>query len=389
MLRIFPAVFLLLGIAFSQEESQVVAQDSTADSMTVDLSGVDSVSSSIPLDSAGRQNWISQWWGSSRMDTLNKVAWKVGDYDAINLRFPIYASVKDGKFEFDINGFLPMQKEIAEKFKKSKGFKTQVLFHDREIRLQPKKKESRYVVIDQVNLLWDTLTIPVLAEIWIPQKIESSLGFQSWRDSLVLMGNLLSATRSWWNDPASIQKIPMLRFGNAEWMSRYVSIEAGFSYPCAPNVEFTLCRKYSRDALDGLCPEGMDIPDTAQIRNLINVWHGGSDASPNDLPFHVGFLAWLINESDSTVKDPGVMVYTPWSGNGKIEPHFWSYMESYAKDSTGNVGLFQLAWSESGWMSEFDNDPADRHMHPLRCVHSLIAPPVTAIAPLSTDSTAN
>lgn len=366
MIRAFHLV-LLFALA-------IVAQD-IPDSIPVDSSS----------DSARLQLWLGEWWGTPQTAILGKSKWKTGEYDSTHLRFPLSASIKEGKFEFGITGYLPMDKELAIRYKKAKGAKLQVHYHDREFLLPGKKKESRFAVIDQVTLLWDTLTIPVLAEIWIPQKLTESDGYRQWRDTLMFQGVLSSTTRSWLELPPGEFPVPMLQWGGKEWMSRYSASRSSFSYPCAPAAEHILCRRFSRDDLSGACPQGTQIPDTADLRSLLNAWHGGADTVSSPLPFRFTFRAWEVREADSTSKNTGTLLLTPWTGGGQIEPHFWSYLETFAKDSAGQTGVFQMGWSETGWMSEFETDLHDQKMHPVRCVkiqEAVNPPPSPAPGPV-------
>lgn len=396
MLRLIRLIPFLVIFSFAQEnpDSAAIQVDTlSAVEQPADTSMQDSLDvapvAAMTQDSAGRQNWIAEWWGEAKVASI-KPTWKFGDYDAKNLRIPFTATVKEGKFEFGISGAIPMLKESAEKFRKSKGWKTQVLFHDREIRLQPKKKESRYVVIDAVQILWDSLTVPTLAEIWIPQKITTSAGYKVWKDSLVAQKSLTTAVRSWVIPTPGELPLAMLRLGGIDWLSSYAASITGFSYACAQTPEHLRCRKYSRDALEGVCPQGMVVPDTNQIRSLMNAWHGTSDTVAQPMPFQFTLRAWEITEADSTSKNKGRLLLTPWTGNGQIEPHFWTYLETYVRDAAGGVGLFQLGWSETGWMTELDMDASDPKMHPVRCVKGEIqAPKETVVNPVLEESAPN
>jgi len=358
---------LLLGIAFAADP---VADTSAVDTVAQVVPAVptsDSTAQHQQADSI-RNIWFSQWTGKPMSVKLPKGSLKLDDFDPQSHRVPVSGKIQNGNLEFTVSGALAMDDSTYLRLRKAKDWKVVVNYHDRTVTLVPKKKDKRVVLIDQVALEFENVQYPVLGEIWLPSKVSTSLGYMGWRDSLQAQGILRKAMRGWIMDGRDQQRIAWLSFDSLQWFSRYLSWDAPGSYSCTMSLVSSACKRYDREDAQTVCPAGWNIPDSLQVNALKQAW-----LNEDGLPFEFGFRMWEIHSAESDDDDDdstAVMLYTPWSDSGRIEPHYWSYFETYALDSKGQVGLFQFGWDESGIMSEFVMDTEDHVRHPVRCVKS-------------------
>jgi len=393
-------VFLALLLASNLWADEIpvdsVSADSVlADSLQVDSSAMTGADSAVVAmaDSATfhlqgdslKVLWFERWVGKVASVRLSKSTVKTGNYDPQAHRLPLTGKVQNGNLEFSLSGVVAMDDSTYLRLRKAKDWKVVVEYHDHSISLFPKKREKRVLLIDRVALEFEKTLWPVLGEIWLPAKIAKSPGYAAWRDSLIAQGVLRNASRGYFVDTRDQQKISWLRFDSLQWFSHYLSWDGPGSYPCTMDLVNSSCRRYDREDMGTLCPEGWNIPDSSNRQSLLQAW-----LADVKLPFEIGFRMWEIHSAEADEDSSMIMLYSPWSDSGRIEPNYWSYFETYSKDSNGQVGLFQFGWDESGVMSRFDVDSEDHVRHPLRCVRPLplSAPPVISL-PNETPASSN
>ena len=361
----FVPVMLLFAFLPTSIKAQEFAQDSAV------VTKLDTAAQHAKSDSLS-STWSSKWIGKAVDVVVKSSSLKLGSFDAAGSRQPVAIAVKEGLLEFSMYGTVALKAEQAQKLRKGKDWKLHVAYHDKSLLL--KKGVNRAFLIDGVTVEMDGKRFPVLGEIWIADKVVSSPLYKAWHDSLTAQKRLHTTVRGYALDRRDGQRIPWLSMGSVSWFSRYLSYDSPSAYHCTEAPEQSACRRYSHDELSELCPAGWRIPSESDIDILYQQW------SPLGLPFGGGTQIWEVRDEDTTASQ-GLMLLTPWSGVGAIEPHFWNYLETYATDSTGHVGVFQFGWSETGWMGIFVVDEADQIHHPLRCVAGGAGKPLPPIVP--------
>lgn len=365
----FILLILMPSILLAQDSVTAVTR---ADTAAVLAPVLDSAPAPDTLAQRERSDSIFQaaiegWFGKPAETMLGKQLLKIGEYDSVQQIVPVKVSAKEGNFEFQFEGVLPIHSDSLAKLKKDKTWKLRLQYHDKLLTLVPKKKDKRVILLDGLSIKGANQEVNLLGEFWLPAKVVQSKGYLVWIDTLESLGRLRRTMRGFELDQRDKVLYPWLRLDSNDWISHYLAYASDGAYRCASRLDQSLCRLYGKSEAAQVCPVGWGIPSEIQQRSMMTAWRGSGPDSLN--PFLFGPVVWEVSDADTLSANKNArMILTPWTGAGAIAPHFWSYFETFTLDSAGQVGLFQFGWSESGWMSEFNLDVNDQKLRPIRCV---------------------